>query len=69
LGTGDEIRVIHRPDHDVTIRDVFRIYLLRDRDEINRLIIIPQIPESWKRWAEKLLKEHPASSLTSKEIR
>jgi MOSC domain-containing protein YiiM len=53
LGTGDEIRVIYRPDHDLTIRDVFRIYT-RDRDEIGRLIATPQMSDSWKRWAEGL---------------
>jgi MOSC domain-containing protein YiiM len=56
LGAGDEIRVIHRPDHDLTIRDVFRIYT-RDRDEIERLIAIPQMSDSWKKWAESLLQK------------
>lgn len=55
LGAGDEIRVIDRPDHDLTVRDVFRIYS-RDRDEIGRLII-PQMSDSWKRWAETLLQK------------
>src|SRR5262245_31038322 len=32
VGAGDAIRVAERPDHDLTIRDVFRIYT-RDRDE------------------------------------
>lgn len=56
LGAGDEIRVIHRPDHDLTIRDVFRIYT-RDRDEIERLIAIPQMSDSWKKWAATLLEK------------
>ena len=32
VGAGDEIRSVYRPDHDLTVRDVFRIYT-RDRDE------------------------------------
>jgi MOSC domain-containing protein YiiM len=56
LGAGDEIQVVHRPDHDLTIRDVFRIYT-RDRDEIERLIAIPQMSDSWKKWAESLLEK------------
>lgn len=56
LGAGDEIRVIHRPDHDLTIRDVFRIYT-RDRDEVERLIAIPQMSDSWKKWAASLLQK------------
>jgi MOSC domain-containing protein YiiM len=55
LSAGDEIRVIHRPNHDLTIRDVFRIDT-RDRDEVERLLAIPQLSDSWKRWAEKVRK-------------
>ena len=50
VGAGDEIRVIERPKHTLTIRDVFRIYV-RDRDEIERLLAVPQLSGSWKRWA------------------
>ncbi len=54
VGAGDEIRVVERPDHDVTVGDVFRIFT-RDRDELARLLAVPQISSSWKRWAEDLL--------------
>ncbi len=47
---GDEIRVIERPNHDLTIRDVFRIYT-RDHGEVERLLAVPQMSESWRRWA------------------
>jgi MOSC domain-containing protein YiiM len=47
---GDEIRVVERPAHGLTIRDVFRIYI-RDRDEVQRLLTVPRMSESWKRWA------------------
>ena len=50
VGAGDEIRVVERPDHDLTIRDVFRIYT-RDRAEVERLLAVPQMSESWRRWA------------------
>jgi MOSC domain-containing protein YiiM len=53
---GDEIRVIERPDHDVTIRDVFRIYT-RDRDEVERLISIPRMSDSWRNWARHSLEK------------
>ncbi len=52
LGAGDEIRVIERPDHDLTIRDVLRIYAF-DRQEAARLLAIPGMPQSWRRWAER----------------
>ncbi len=56
LAAGDEIRVIDRPDHDVIIRDVFRIYT-RDRDEAERLVATPRISESWRKWAESWLQK------------
>jgi MOSC domain-containing protein YiiM len=56
LGAGDEIRVIERPDHDVTVRDVFRIYV-RDREEAGRLLAIPRMSESWRKWARNWLEK------------
>jgi hypothetical protein len=56
VGGGDEIRVVERPDHDLTIRDVFRIYA-RDRDELERLLAVPQMSASWKGWAEHWLQK------------
>src|SRR5262245_48471076 len=55
VGAGDEIQVVETPDHDLTIRDVFRIYA-RDHDEADRLLATPRISESWKRWAADLLE-------------
>src|SRR6185369_7864761 len=56
LGAGDEIRVVERPDQDLTIRDVFRIYT-RDRHEVDRLLAAPRMSESWRSWANDLLQE------------
>jgi MOSC domain-containing protein YiiM len=50
IGAGDEIKVIERPNHGLTVRDVFRIYT-RDHDDIPKLLTVPQMSESWKRWA------------------
>ena len=55
IGAGDEIRVVEKPDHDLTIRDVSRIYF-RDRDEVERLRAVSQISESWRRWAKDFLQ-------------
>jgi MOSC domain-containing protein YiiM len=56
VGAGDEIRVVERPDHGLTIRDVFRIYT-RDREEVPRLLTVPRMSESWKRWAVDWLQK------------
>jgi MOSC domain-containing protein YiiM len=54
VGAGDAIEVVSKPDHDLSVRDVFRIYT-RDRDEVGRLIEVPQISDAWKRWARDML--------------
>jgi MOSC domain-containing protein YiiM len=64
VGAGDEIRVVERPDHDLTIRDVFRIYT-RDREEVERLLAVPRMSASWRRWAGDWLqksRDHPAEA-------
>lgn len=50
LAAGDEIRVTERPDHNLTVQDVFRIYT-HDHDEIERLLDVPQLSEAWRQWA------------------
>src|SRR6516225_1618072 len=63
VGAGDEIRVVEKPDHDLTIRDVFRIYT-RDHAEVERLLAVPQMSESWRRWAADLFQDtkgHPTN--------
>ncbi len=56
VGAGDEIRVVEQPDHDVTVGDIFRIYT-RDRDDVARLLSVPQMSSSWTRWAEARLEK------------
>lgn len=56
VGAGDEIQVIERPDHELTIRDVLRIYAF-DRQEVGRLLAIPGMSESWRGWAADVLQK------------
>jgi MOSC domain-containing protein YiiM len=54
LAPADPITVAHRPEHGVTIADVFRIYT-RDRDEARTLLEVPELSEGWKEWAHRHL--------------
>jgi len=54
IGAGDEIKVVSKPDHTLSVRDVFRIYT-RDRGEVSRLLEAPQMSEAWRRWAKDTL--------------
>jgi MOSC domain-containing protein YiiM len=57
VGAGDEIRVISKPLHDLTIRDFFRTYYFPDPDRLERLIAIPKVSESWREWAKGWLQK------------
>jgi len=61
VGEEDAIRILDRPGHDLTIRDVFRIYT-RDRKESARLLTIPRLSQAWRRWAEDTLRSRSAKS-------
>lgn len=50
LGAGDAIRVVQRPDHDVTMGLMFQAGL-GDRALLPRLAAAPALPESWRRKA------------------
>ncbi len=60
VGAGDEVRLLSKPDHGLSVRDVFRIYT-RDRAEAARLIAVPQMSAAWKRWAEKVSRREGQS--------
>lgn len=60
IGAGDEIRVVEKPDTDLTVRDVFRIYV-RDRKEVEKLLGEVRISEAWRAWArDSVRKAAPA---------
>ncbi|HEX6255766.1 MAG TPA: MOSC domain-containing protein [Euzebyales bacterium] len=52
IGPGDEIIVLDRPDHDVTVSDTHRIHR-RDRGEAARLIDLPGLVSSMAAWARR----------------
>lgn len=54
IGAGDEIVVVERPGHGVTIGDVERAYH-DDRDLLPRLLDAPELSDGWRTWAEKML--------------
>lgn len=64
VGEGDAVQVVDRPDHDLTIGDVFRIFT-RDRREAGRLLAVPQMSTAWKEWAERSLEERKGRDAAS----
>ena len=54
VGADDEVTRASLPEHDLSVRDVFRIYT-RDRNEVERLLAVHQLSERWHSWAARLL--------------
>jgi MOSC domain-containing protein YiiM len=50
---GDAIEVIHKPDHSVSIRDLFSAKS-GERAKINEIKVVPQLSQGFKEWAEKI---------------
>lgn len=57
LGTGDTINIIEKPKHDLTLRDVFRIYT-KDHSEAERILNVEQMSADWKRWANNIVQKN-----------
>jgi len=55
VAAGDQVSVIHRPDHEVTVAFVARAYHV-DRSLVPRLLEVPELSSSWRDWAEKMLR-------------
>jgi MOSC domain-containing protein YiiM len=55
LAAGDEIRIVSRPEHGVSVGDVFRIYS-KERHRAALLLTIPELSEDWKSWARAHLE-------------
>lgn len=50
IAAGDEVTIGDQPSHGLTVADVARIHS-RDHYGAYRLLEIPELPSSWKRWA------------------
>jgi MOSC domain-containing protein YiiM len=54
VGAGDEVTVIHRPDHDVTIEKMFRAWTL-EQELLPLLLEIDEVPEPLRARARERL--------------
>ena len=53
ISAGDEIKVIHRPEHDVSIKDIFDAKA-GERGKIAQLKQVPELSDQYKEWLAKL---------------
>jgi MOSC domain-containing protein YiiM len=61
IGAGDPIQVVSKPDHDLSIRDVFRIYT-HDRGEVARILEVPQMSDAWRHWSREMVRKIATAS-------
>ena len=59
VAAGDAVHVVHQPDHGLTVRDVAVIYH-REHERVAELLDVPELSESWRRWAAKRVGEATA---------
>ena len=50
---GDAIEIIYKPDHSVSISDLFSAKS-GERAKINEIKVVPQLSQGFKEWAEKI---------------
>lgn len=62
IGAGDTVEVVHRPDHEMTMREMSHIYL-EDHDRAYRLLGLPGLPPGWHEWIEQ--RSRPAKNSSS----
>lgn len=58
LQVGDPVSVIHRPDHGLTVRDVYRAKT-GDHSLVPRLLAAPALSHALRLWAEGVLDRTP----------
>jgi MOSC domain-containing protein YiiM len=52
IEAGDQVAVVERPEHGITIRMVATAYL-DDHSLAGRILEAPQLADAWRSWAEK----------------
>ena len=48
VAAGDPVDVIWKPDHELTLKEMMRIYMF-ERDKLGEMLV-PELPEGWREW-------------------
>ena len=60
LGAGDEVEIVERPDHDVTLGLFVEAYE-HDRTLLPRLLEADALPTAWRDWIEEMLGRYSST--------
>jgi MOSC domain-containing protein YiiM len=50
VAQGDAVEIVHRPDHDMSLAEMTRIFF-REHDRIGELLKISEMTPEWRAWA------------------
>ena len=52
VAAGDDMEIVHRPAHPLTLAEMTRIYFF-ERQRVGELVDIEDLPEAWRHWARE----------------
>jgi MOSC domain-containing protein YiiM len=55
VGAGDEVRIVYRPAHGITVGEVAHIYHA-DRSRAGLLLEVPELADVWREWARNRIR-------------
>ena len=56
LERGDSIEILEKPDHALSVRDVFEIYTQLHANA-NKILEVSKMSDAWKKWANETLQK------------
>ena len=61
LEKGNSVEVIEKPDHALSVRDVFEIYT-QTHANANRILDVSKMSDAWRRWADETMQRNKFDS-------
>ena len=61
LAKGDSVEIIERPNHTLTIRDVFEIYT-QTHAHAEKILEVSKMSDAWMRWANETVQRNKFDS-------
>jgi MOSC domain-containing protein YiiM len=49
VAADDRIEVVHRPQHDLSVAELARLYFF-DRKNVERMLVAEDLPSNWRAW-------------------
>jgi MOSC domain-containing protein YiiM len=63
VGPGDTVELVSRPSHGVSVGLIAEIYY-DDHGRAGEMLAAPQLPESWRAWAERSQRKSVSAART-----